>query len=90
MEVKEKSDNGTYVHQIIATDKDRDSPYNVVWYQFTTATTTSEVGSFFSMDIDTGLVIVDYKSGQQLDRDDGTSHFIVNFRAADNYYSQGD
>lgn len=64
-------------------------PFNVIWFSWTT-TSNSEVRSFFSIDMDSGLIYVDYKSENiELDRDYGTSSFEVGFQAADNYLNEG-
>lgn len=63
-------------------------PYNVVWYAFI-STTNAEAREFFSIDIDTGEILVHYKDEQNvLDRDEGTSTFTIGFRATDNYYGK--
>lgn len=43
----------------------------------------------FSIGQDDGIVIVDYKGDNVLDRDRGTKSFTITFRAADNFYQTG-
>ncbi|KAJ0177622.1 hypothetical protein K1T71_006495 [Dendrolimus kikuchii] len=87
--VWENATSGDEVVQIISDDLDRDEIYHTVRYQINYAVRPRNL-NFFVVDLDTGLVTVEYTTEEVLDRDGNEPNHTIFFNLIDNFYADGD
>ncbi|XP_038217094.1 protocadherin Fat 1-like [Zerene cesonia] len=87
--IYENATSGDEVVTLVSNDYDRDEMYHTVRYQINYAV-NPRLRSFFSVELDSGLVLVDYTGDEVLDRDGDESTHRIFFNLIDNFYSEGD
>nr|QNS31153.1 cadherin [Cnaphalocrocis medinalis] len=87
--VWENATTGDEVVQLYSSDLDRDEIYNTVRYQINYAV-NARLRPFFSVDQDSGLVVVDYTTDEVLDRDGDEPKHTIFLNFIDNFHSEGD
>ncbi|KAK0078156.1 hypothetical protein PV325_002927 [Microctonus aethiopoides] len=85
--IKEKSPSGTKIVRISGKDNDRTSPYNNVSYLINT--NYSAPFQYFNLGRFDGLLQVNLIDGHKLDRDFGSTNFVLNLKLRDNYLDDG-
>ncbi|CAG4946142.1 unnamed protein product [Colias eurytheme] len=87
--IYENATSGDEVVKLMSKDYDRDEMYHTVRYQINYAV-NPRLRDFFSVELDTGLVLVDYTGDEVLDRDGDEPTHRIFFNLIDNFYSEGD
>ncbi|XP_073952672.1 cadherin-AgCad1-like [Choristoneura fumiferana] len=87
--IYEDAGDGTEVVRLVASDLDRDDIYHTVRYQINYVI-DPDLRRFFAVDVDTGLIYIEFTTGAVLDRDgdEPTHRIFVNL--IDNLYSEGE
>ncbi|XP_045767241.1 cadherin-23-like [Maniola jurtina] len=85
----ENATQGDEVVVVVSEDLDRDVIYHTVSYQINYAV-SSRLRNFFSVELDTGRVFVDYTTDEVLDRDGDEPRHRIFLNLIDNFYSEGD
>ncbi|XP_055680929.1 protein dachsous-like [Lutzomyia longipalpis] len=87
IEIYENTTEGVFV-TIGATDQDRDSPHNFVWFMIDYES-IRELQNLFEIQPDTGDLSVRLLGGAQLDRDFGPASHYIPIKYEDNYLGNG-
>ncbi|CAH0672561.1 unnamed protein product [Chilo suppressalis] len=87
--IKEKSPSGYQIVQLFSQDLDRDELYNTVRYQINYAW-NPQLRLFFEIDLDTGMLYVNYTSNAVLDRDFGEPRHTIFVNLIDNFFTAGE
>ncbi|XP_052759577.1 LOW QUALITY PROTEIN: cadherin-23-like [Galleria mellonella] len=87
--IYENATHGDEVVQIVSSDLDRDELYHTVSYQINYQV-NPRLRDFFSVDLETGLVYVDYTTDEVLDRDGDEPRHTIFLTLTDNFLSGGD
>ncbi|XP_039750968.1 protocadherin-16-like isoform X2 [Pararge aegeria] len=85
----ENATQGDEVVIVASEDLDRDEIYHTVSYQINYAV-SSRLRNFFSVDLDTGRIFVDYTTDEVLDRDGEEPTHRIFLNLIDNFYTEGD
>ncbi|XP_041988818.1 cadherin-23-like [Aricia agestis] len=87
--IYENATTGDEVVVLASSDLDRDEIYHTVSYQINYGV-NPRLRDFFSVNLETGLVYVDYTTEEVLDRDGDEPTHQLFFNLIDNFYSEGD
>ncbi|CAG9787433.1 unnamed protein product [Diatraea saccharalis] len=87
--VWENVTSGYEIEQIFASDLDRDDLYHQVRYQINYAW-NPRLRAFFDIDLDTGMLFVNYTTDEVLDRDRGEPTHTIFVNLIDNFFTAGD
>ncbi|XP_013167274.1 PREDICTED: cadherin-23-like isoform X1 [Papilio xuthus] len=87
--VYENATSGDDIVYLVSSDDDRDEMYNTVRYQINYGVNV-RLRSFFSVDLDSGRLYVNYTTEETLDRDGDEPMHTIFLNLIDNFYSEGD
>ncbi|XP_026330204.1 protocadherin Fat 4-like [Hyposmocoma kahamanoa] len=83
----ENATSGDFVQQLFSNDLDRDEIYHTVSYLIDFAVNDASI--YFAVELDTGVVTVEYSTNAVLDRDGDYPTHRIFFNVFDNYYFEG-
>ncbi|XP_053605469.1 protocadherin Fat 3-like [Plodia interpunctella] len=87
--IYENATSGDTVVQLVSSDLDRDEIYYTVSYQINYGV-APRLRDFFAVDLNTGLVYVEYTTGETLDRDGDEPQHEIFLTLTDNFLTDGD